>query len=131
MLHFNSIKIRYNDDTFNTSFTRSDENGPFQAEEVLEHIFAEWNNGSGRECGNFLSKGIRSLSVGDYVCVDGLWFRCESVGWNAQTHEEVNKWFDTLATVRSQRPTSPTINEEIAARWRDRRKTEELLGIYA
>ncbi len=131
MLHSNTITIRYNDDTFSTSFTRSDENGPFQTEDVLEHIFAEWNAGSGRECGNFISKGIRSLSVGDYVCVDGLWFRCEGFGWSVQTNEDVNKWFDTLTSVRSQRPTSLTINEEIAARWRDRRKTEELLGIFS
>lgn len=130
-MHINTIKIRYNDDTLNTEFTRVRNHAPIPASEVLEHIFGEWNNGSGKECSRFLQAGVRSLSVGDYVAVDGLWYRCEGIGWAEKTKDKVDKWFNTLAEVRVQRSVGMTERDEIIAKWRDRRKTEEILGIYS
>ena len=129
-MHINTISIRYNDDTLNTGFTRVRNHAPIPASKVLEHIFAEWNNGSGKECSRFLQSGVRSLSVGDYVAVDGRWYRCEGIGWAEKTEADVGKWFDTLASVRGNR-VSLTERDEIIARWHDRRKTEEILGIYS
>ena len=128
-MHFNTIKIRYNDDTLNTEFNQASDKLLAESE-VLETIFAEWNAGSGSECDTFIKSRIRSLSVGDYVSVDGTWYRCEGIGWAEKSKADVAKWFDTLASVRGNR-VSLTERDEIIARWHDRRKTEEILGIYS
>jgi hypothetical protein len=49
--------------------------------QLLEKIFAWFNHGSGRECDVFLSEKMRSLSVNDFVCINGLWWQCKPVGW--------------------------------------------------
>ena len=53
-------------------------------------VFAMFNGGSGRECKIFLDSGCRSMSVNDFVCVDGQWYQCASVGWNKVTRNYIN-----------------------------------------
>lgn len=129
-MHFNTVKIRYNDDTFSTEFNQISDK-MVAVSEVLETIFAEWNAGSGSECDAFTKARVRSLSVGDYVSVDGTWHRCEGIGWAEKSKADVAKWFTTLSEVRGKRPTTANLRDEIVARWHDRRKTEEILGIYS
>lgn len=56
---------------------------PFEVlvDTTLEDVFAMFNHGSGRECPGFVRSGIRSLSVGDFVQIDGNWWQCKSIGW--------------------------------------------------
>ena len=58
---------------------------------LLENIFAQFNHGSMQECDYLLSNKMRSLSVHDFVKVDGEWFQCASVGWIPVTEEYVNE----------------------------------------
>lgn len=50
-------------------------------EAILERVFAWCNHGSQQEHPQFLEWKHRSLSVNDFVCVDGFWWQCKSVGW--------------------------------------------------
>jgi len=59
--------------------------------ELLEKIFEQFNHGSGKECDFFLGNHMRSLSVHDFVKVDGQWFQCASIGWNPVTREYVDR----------------------------------------
>ena len=58
--------------------------------DLLEEIFAEFNAGSGRECGEFIDARVRSLSVNDFVSIEGIWYQCRGVGWEEVTKEFVN-----------------------------------------
>ena len=49
--------------------------------EVLEFVWEQWNAGSGNESKQFLNLGVRSMMVGDYVCIDGVWHECLKIGW--------------------------------------------------
>ena len=129
-MHINTIRIRYSDDTCLIDFNHIQDSLKCDSE-VLEDIFAEWNHGSGRESSRFLDENVRSLSVGDYVSVDGLWYRCEGIGWKEKTKDEVNKWFDTMLSIRSKRNAGKTSSDERLARWGDKRMAERLLGIEA
>jgi hypothetical protein len=60
---------------------RADVSKLMTQEDFLEQVFAWFNAGSNRECEAFLSERMRSLSVNDFVCVDGCWWQCASVGW--------------------------------------------------
>jgi hypothetical protein len=57
---------------------------------LLERVFAAWNCGSGQESDVFLASNQRSLSVGDFVAIDGSWYRCEPMGWR----EALKSWSD-------------------------------------
>lgn len=50
-------------------------------ETILEKVFAWCNHGSSEEHPLFLAWKHRSLSVNDFVCVDGFWWQCKSIGW--------------------------------------------------
>lgn len=50
-------------------------------EEILEKVFGWCNHGSCSEHPQFLAWKHRSLSVNDFVCVDGFWWQCKSIGW--------------------------------------------------
>jgi hypothetical protein len=74
----------------------------FPTEDILEMVFARFNNGSGMEYKDFLDSRLRSLSVNDIVGVDGRLFQCQSSGWKevdeqyvAALEDEVrnNLWF--------------------------------------
>ena len=56
--------------------------------EVLEFVWEQWNAGSGHESKFFLSLGVRSMMVGDYVHISGdaegsdsCWHECLAIGW--------------------------------------------------
>jgi len=50
-------------------------------ESLLEFLFASYNHGSGQECGLFLTRNMRSMSVNDCVCIRDQWYQCKSAGW--------------------------------------------------
>lgn len=58
---------------------------------IREELFGEWNAGSGRESVLFMQSQVRSFSVNDFVCIDGSWFQCDSVGWHSVNIEYVNE----------------------------------------
>ena len=49
--------------------------------DILDAVWEDWNNGSGRECTLFKKLEVRSMMVGDYVCVNGVWHECLPIGW--------------------------------------------------
>lgn len=59
--------------------------------QILEKIFAWFNHGSGQEAPIFLQRKIRSLSVNDFVRLNGQWYQCKSVGWEKVTNEYVDR----------------------------------------
>ena len=48
---------------------------------VLESTFGCFNAGSGRESHTFVRAKVRSMSVGDFVCIEAQWYKCMPVGW--------------------------------------------------
>jgi hypothetical protein len=60
-------------------------------EEILEMIFAQFNAGSGEECEEFLRRKLRSLSVNDFVSINGRWYQCMSMGWKKRNEAFVDK----------------------------------------
>ena len=62
--------------------------GDYSDDQILEKIFASFNAGSGEECGTFKKARIRSMSVGDFVCINGNWYQCLKQGWE-ETFDEV------------------------------------------
>lgn len=57
--------------------------------QVLEILFGRFNHGSGEECQDFLYRKCRSLSVNDFVRLNGEWFQCRSQGWDSVTRASV------------------------------------------
>lgn len=54
--------------------------------DILDAVWADWNNGSGRECTLFKKLEVRSMMVGDYVSilrptVASIWHECLAIGW--------------------------------------------------
>ena len=49
--------------------------------DILDAVWEQWNAGSGNECQQFLKLGVRSMMVGDYVSIDGVWHECLTIGW--------------------------------------------------
>lgn len=62
-----------------------------ETNDILEMVFAKFNNGSGMECEQFINSAIRSLSVNDIVCVNGKFFQCLPCGWEEVSTEYVNE----------------------------------------
>jgi len=52
-----------------------------KVEDILEEVFEQFNAGSGRECQEFHNTHMRSLSVGDFVNIEGQWWECAACGW--------------------------------------------------
>jgi hypothetical protein len=50
--------------------------------ETLERVFAGFNAGSRQEMPVFLAARVRSLSVDDFVVLDGKAWKCEGAGWS-------------------------------------------------
>jgi hypothetical protein len=67
--------------------------------DLLELLFAEWNAGSCQECDLFLNGNQRSMSTGDFVCIDGNWYQCMSIGWEKTDIAHVNA-FEQLVVER-------------------------------
>ena len=49
--------------------------------EILDIVWEQWNAGSGNESEEFLKRNVRSMMVGDYICIDGVWHECLPFGW--------------------------------------------------
>lgn len=103
-----AIAITYADDTFNKVFAQDLADNPLEA---LEQIFAQWNNGSNQECPAFINAKCRSLSVGDFVGIDGNWYRCAGIGWTSVPADVVANWLDALAEELSKQPLARTFVE--------------------
>lgn len=63
---------------------------------ILEDVFAKWNNGSGRECQMFLDSCIRSLSVNDIVKINDVYYQCKPVGWEKVSEDYVKSIEDLV-----------------------------------
>jgi hypothetical protein len=63
--------------------------GDHEVMDILEATFAAFNGGSGRECPEFLNGKVRSLSVGDFVFVNGTPYKCMNQGWEEVSWEDV------------------------------------------
>jgi hypothetical protein len=82
------VKIQYRDMTekqckkFWLDYPVEDSKGrEYTDPDILDAVWEDWNNGSGRECTLFKKLEVRSMMVGDYVCVKGVWHECLAVGW--------------------------------------------------
>lgn len=119
------VTIRYKDNTLNTTFGHETESN--DAHVILEEIFAQWNSGSGQECERFTrDRNTRSLSVGDYVMVNGQWYLCAPFGWNEVSGDEVSKWFDAMSARRALRVSGRNFAEERQLLWMDARYVESM-----
>ena len=54
--------------------------------DILDAVWEQWNNGSGKECDLFKKLEVRSMMVGDYVSilrptVASVWHECLPFGW--------------------------------------------------
>jgi hypothetical protein len=56
---------------------------------LLEKTFACFNGGSDMECDTFIRAGVRSMMVGDFVCIEAQWYECMTSGWKKVTWEDV------------------------------------------
>ena len=63
---------------------------PYNEDGVLEQVFGWFNHGSGMERDDFQKHGCRSLSVHDFVRVNGQWYQVRGVGWHKVTDEYVD-----------------------------------------
>ncbi len=51
-------------------------------EDALEEVFRRWNHAIPGQTGDLAEKySTRSLSVGDFVVINGRRFQCDNVGW--------------------------------------------------
>jgi len=85
----NIVNVIYPDEFTAGFIIKTD--GEVDDHDILEMVFAQWNNGSGLESELFINSKIRSLSVNDIVCVNGRYYQCASFGWNEVTTDYVNK----------------------------------------
>lgn len=95
MKNKNIIHVIYPNE-FSTGYV-IETDGPANVIELLELTFAQWNNGSGQECERFITSKVRSLSVGDVVCINGSYYQCASFGWNSVTPEYVTELENAVA----------------------------------
>lgn len=56
---------------------------------ILEQVFEAWNNGSGHECIQFINSRKRSMSVGDFVGVNGNYYKCDAYGWTGVNWNQI------------------------------------------
>ena len=67
-------------------------------QDILERVFAEWNDGSGKECDDFIKQQLRSLSVNDVVIVNDVYYQCVNIGWNQISEQEFLEIEKAVAT---------------------------------
>ena len=80
------VRILYHDDPEPKRFSgrkdwESYYNSYHDDPDILSAVWEQWNAGSGNECQQFLKLGVRSMMVGDYVSIDGVWHECMTIGW--------------------------------------------------
>jgi hypothetical protein len=67
--------------------------------DILDAVWEQWNNGSGKECDLFKKLEVRSMMVGDYVSilrptVASVWHECLAIGWRVNV-----PWKEVLGKV--------------------------------
>jgi hypothetical protein len=67
--------------------------------EILDAVWEQWNNGSGKECALFKKLEVRSMMIGDYVSilrptVASVWHECLPIGWRINV-----PWDEVLGNV--------------------------------
>lgn len=97
----NLVHVIYPDE-FTASFIIKTD-GEVDPHDILEMVFAQWNNGSGCESQLFINSKVRSLSVNDIVCVNGNYYQCASFGWNEVTADYVKELEDAVENHPSRR----------------------------
>jgi len=80
------VRILYHDDPEPKKFSgRKDWNSYYNEyhsdQDILGAVWEQWNAGSGNECQQFLKLGVRSMMVGDYVSINGVWHEVLPFGW--------------------------------------------------
>jgi|TARA_Y100000310_G_scaffold242766_1_gene246973 hypothetical protein len=80
------VRILYHDDPEPKKMAGREDwksyyNGHHSDPDILDAVWEQWNAGSGNEGQQFLKLGVRSMMVGDYVCIDGKWHECLTIGW--------------------------------------------------
>jgi len=79
---FHSVHVQYHDMTQkDCKFWSFGYEGDFSNQEILDFVWEQWNAGSGHESKVFLEKKCRSMMVGDYVSVNGIWHEVLAFGW--------------------------------------------------
>ena len=56
---------------------------------ILASVWHNWNAHEDNECEIFWNAKCRSMMVGDFVCVNSQWHRCEKQGWSKVTWDHV------------------------------------------
>ena len=80
------VRILYHDDPEPKKMAGRDDwrsyyNDYHSDQDILGAVWEQWNAGSGNECQQFLKLCVRSMMVGDYVSVNGVWHECLAIGW--------------------------------------------------
>jgi hypothetical protein len=67
-------------------------------EPQAQTLFDEWNHGSGRESTEFLEAEVRSLSVGDFVGINGTYWQVLPSGFEMVKLKYVNRILKEVRT---------------------------------
>ena len=114
MIQYNHIKVQYRDKTeqeckgWDFDYpVLSDSGHKWEVPEILDAVWEQWNAGSERESEHFLKRGVRSMMIGDYVCVNGTWHEVLHFGWRinvpwAEVYDKVPRKDDPTAGLKDQ-----------------------------
>lgn len=66
--------------------------GSFNPRRYLENVFAAFGNHPDAEVWDTAWRGakMRSMSVGDFVCLGDQWYQCAGCGWKEVSEDWVN-----------------------------------------
>ena len=107
------VRILYHDDPEPKKFSgRKDWESYYNAyhsdQEILGAVWEQWNAGSGNECQQFLKLNVRSMMVGDYVSIDGVWHEVLPYGWRIDV-----PWEEVMGDVPKKKEGNELTEEEI------------------
>ena len=97
--------------------------------EILSAVWEQWNAGSGHESEHFLKRNVRSMMVGDYVCIDFVWHECLPYGWRIGV-----EWEEVLGKIDRDKRAANLSKEELSKflieqleldRWRENNSNKE------
>ena len=81
------VRVQYRDrmakdcEDWRFNYSTGDAWHEYTTDDILGMVWEQWNAGSGHESEQFLNLKVRSMMVGDYVCVGAVWYEVLSVGW--------------------------------------------------
>lgn len=64
--------------------------------EILQVLFGNWSSGSGCESEEFTESRTRSMSVGDFVGIDGRFYKCASFGWDLTARDVMDNFCEAV-----------------------------------